>query len=122
MINILTVLSLIVFIQSQLSRDSINKSLDTLKDSSLLETNNNIELNDSTLDQKSKGTVQIKMLVDTTGNVLQVVILKSSGFTELDSMAVNMATKWKFTPYVNPRNGKHYKVWVAAPIKFTLDK
>ncbi len=66
-----------------------------------------------------EGTVFLKLLVDTTGDVIQVVIAQTSGFPKLDSAAIQQAKKWKFKPVID--QGQLKRAWIAAPIKFELN-
>ena len=64
------------------------------------------------------GTVVVKMLVDETGNVLKVILAKSSGTQALDDAALGAAEKCKFSPAI--QNGRPVKVWVTFPYEFVL--
>lgn len=63
--------------------------------------------------------VWIKMWVDIDGTVKNVVIVKSSGYPDLDTAAVEAAYKWLYTPAQFKE--KPIRTWVAVPIKFKLD-
>ena len=66
-----------------------------------------------------EGTVFVKMLLDLDGTIMRVVILKSSGFPQLDTAAVVCVSNWKFSPAI--QNKKPVRVWLGAPVKFKLE-
>ncbi len=68
------------------------------------------------LDQE--GTVYIKALIDLDGSVMNVVIMRSSGYPILDAAAVGNVSEWKFTPAF--QNKKPVRVWVGSNVKFSL--
>lgn len=63
--------------------------------------------------------VYIKMWVDIDGKVKNVKIIKSSGYPELDTAAVDAAYQWLYTPA--QFKGKPIRVWVAGRIDFVLE-
>jgi len=63
-----------------------------------------------------EGTVVIKALVDTKGNIEKVVLLKS--IPMLDESAINAAKQCKYTP--GKQRDRYVKVWVSLPFKFSL--
>lgn len=65
-----------------------------------------------------QGTTFVKALLNYDGSIMRVVILKGSGFPQLDTAAVASALKWKFTPAM--QNKRAVRVWVAAPVVFKL--
>jgi protein TonB len=65
------------------------------------------------------GTVWINVLLDEEGNVIDVIIAKSSGTKSLDEAALKAAYKNKFKPGI--QNGRPVKVWVTYPVEFKLD-
>jgi len=65
-----------------------------------------------------EGTTFIKALLDLDGSIMRVVILKSSGFPQLDTAAVRCVLDWKFSPAL--QNKRPVRVWVGAPIRFSL--
>ena len=67
-----------------------------------------------------EGKVVLKVLVDTTGKVKEVMIARSSGYTALDSSAVKAVKKFEFRPAVS--NGKKISSWVTIPFVFKLAK
>ncbi len=67
-----------------------------------------------------KGTVIIKVLLNTDGTVSQAEISKSSGYPRLDNVALEAARKWTFTPAM--QRNKPVRVWVSIPFAFTLDR
>jgi protein TonB len=68
---------------------------------------------------EQQGTVWVKMLINLDGSVMRVVVVKSSTFPTLDTAAVEAASTWKFSPAI--QNHKPVRVWVGAPIHFSLD-
>jgi TonB family protein len=65
-----------------------------------------------------EGTVWINVLIDTTGNVQQAIVAKSSGETLLDNAALATARENKFKPA--QQQGKPVFNWVSYPVQFTL--
>lgn len=59
---------------------------------------------------KYNGTVVISATVDEKGDVIKTVVMRSSGRPKVDKVAMEAASKWKFTPAVD-KNGKHVEVW-----------
>jgi protein TonB len=45
-----------------------------------------------------EGTVILRLLVDTQGNVAKVTVVTGSGFALLDESAVDAARHWRFEP------------------------
>jgi TonB family protein len=68
---------------------------------------------------EQQGSVYVKMLLDLDGTVMNVLVIKSSGFPQLDSEAVEAAYKSIFSPA--QVQGKPVRVWVAMPIRFELE-
>ncbi len=66
-----------------------------------------------------EGTVQLRVLVDTNGSVLDVQVERSSGNRELDAAAREQVLRhWLFQPA--QRNGVPMQAWGRVPIVFTL--
>ncbi len=65
-----------------------------------------------------EGTVVVKVLVNTKGDVEKVEILKSHPL--LDEAAVNAAKQFKFKP--GKQRDRYVKVWVSIPFNFRLKK
>ena len=63
-----------------------------------------------------EGTVTVKVLIDTKGNVERAEILKS--IPMLDDAALDAALQCKFTPA--KQFDKYVKVWMSIPFKFNL--
>ncbi len=61
-----------------------------------------------------QGVVLLDVQVDPYGNVMNVSILQSSGFSELDAAAVQAVKRWHFAPI---STGAHVRV----PIRFQLN-
>jgi protein TonB len=67
-----------------------------------------------------EGTVQLRVLVDETGRVLDVRIERSSGDRQLDTAArEHVLRHWLFQPA--QRNGVPMRAWGIVPIVFRLD-
>lgn len=67
-----------------------------------------------------EGTVQLRVLVDETGHVLDVQIERSSGERQLDNAArEHVLHHWLFQPA--QRNGMPMRAWGIVPIAFRLD-
>jgi len=65
-----------------------------------------------------EGTVVIKALIDIEGDIKDIQVLDSSGYTILDKAVTKVAWKWKFEPsYVN---GRPAEQWVKAPYEFVI--
>jgi len=66
-----------------------------------------------------QGTVMLEVLVDETGQVKNLRLLRSSGHAILDKAAAASVKKWRFAPGVI--NGVPAKMWVSVPIRFELN-
>jgi TonB family protein len=66
-----------------------------------------------------EGHAVVKALVDTNGSVADARIERSSGTASLDQAAVDAALRTTFTPA--SRKGRHVRVWVFIPFRFTLN-
>ena len=64
-----------------------------------------------------EGTVMVHLLVDKTGVVRDVRVVKS--IPMLDVAAVECVRRWRFKPALS--NDRPIAVWVAAPVRFALD-
>lgn len=65
-----------------------------------------------------EGTCVIKGIIDTTGNVIDAQIFKSSGNTLLDDAAITSFLTYQFTPaYARDRP---VAVWIRMPISFKI--
>jgi len=65
-----------------------------------------------------QGTVILKLLLDVDGDVMDVKILESSGFMELDNAAVKNGWRAKFSPA--KYNDMPVRVWVSMPFNYTI--
>lgn len=65
-----------------------------------------------------QGTVVVRMIIDETGTVENIQLLRSSLFPRLDRAAVEIAKRYHFKPYLI--NGAPTKVSTNVLIKFTL--
>ncbi|MCK4301384.1 MAG: energy transducer TonB [candidate division Zixibacteria bacterium] len=66
-----------------------------------------------------EGAVWVKSLVDSDGNVVEVMLAKTSGSELLDKAALVAAEKNRFKPAV--QDGKPVAVWVTFKVDFVLD-
>ena len=64
------------------------------------------------------GRLLIKLLVSPLGKVDRVVLVKSSGYSILDRVAVKTLKKWRFRPAM--KNGRPISFWVEVPVVFDL--
>jgi TonB family protein len=68
---------------------------------------------------KEQGTVVLRYEIKEDGNVGDLQIVRSSGFTRLDYAASNFVkTRWKFMPAL--ADGKPLSVWQAAIVSFQV--
>jgi len=63
------------------------------------------------------GMVRLRVTIDANGNVLNVVVDKSSRNRNLDRAAMEAARKWKFNPGL--KNGQKVGGDVIVPVNFT---
>jgi TonB family protein len=73
---------------------------------------------DSAIKAGLVGTVRVQVLVDTTGNVADAKINKTSGHECFDRSALDAAKKSKWLPAMD--DGHKVAVWISYPITFTL--
>jgi protein TonB len=66
---------------------------------------------------KIEGTVYLKLLIDSTGKVIKVRIVKSSN-PLLDEAAVGAAWKWQFYPAM--RGNQPVRAYIGFPVQFSL--
>jgi|GEM_PF-3375189 len=71
-------------------------------------------------EQGMEGTVIVKMLVDTEGRVIDVEVVKTSGYRILDEAAIEAVKQYKFLP--SKRDGHPVKVWVEQEIIFKIER
>jgi protein TonB len=65
-----------------------------------------------------EGEVQLRVSVDTGGNVQQIEIHRGSGYPRLDQSALQTVRRWRFVP---ARQGNQpVSSWVIVPIQFSL--
>lgn len=69
---------------------------------------------------QDEGVVGLQIAVDTTGNVADVDVAKSSGSRTLDSAAVDAARQWHFRPATH--QGHPVAAQVQVPVEFRLDE
>ena len=68
---------------------------------------------------KLKQTHTLRCLVDTTGNVIDVKIVKSTS-KSYDEMALESAKQWKFVPI--KYKGKKVSAWVSVTMEFPIEE
>ncbi len=65
-----------------------------------------------------EGEVQLRVSVDSNGNVQQIEIHRGSGYPRLDQSALQTVRRWRFVP---ARQGNQpISSWVIVPIQFNL--
>lgn len=64
------------------------------------------------------GTVSVWFFLDRSGKVVRTLINESSGYAELDSAALRVADRMRFSPAWNRE--KRVPVWVSIPILFEV--
>ena len=69
--------------------------------------------------QSEEGKVLLKVRVSAQGTALDVAVSKSSGFTRLDTAAVDAVTRWRFVPA--KRGDERVDSSVIVPITFALE-
>jgi len=67
-------------------------------------------------EHRVQGTVVVQVYLDEDGRVIDTKVVRS--ITGLDAAAVASVRQWRFKPAMTA--GKPVKVWMAIPIKFTL--
>jgi TonB family protein len=67
---------------------------------------------------KQEGVVLLKALIDINGDIKDVQIITSSGYTILDKSAIDAVRKWKFKPSMI--DGKPSISWVKVPVEFII--
>lgn len=65
-----------------------------------------------------EGTVNVRCQIDANGQVINISIVKSSGFRLLDEAALKTVGKWKFRP--GKKDGLSVAGTVIVPIQFKL--
>ncbi len=70
-------------------------------------------------DKEIEGQVFLRLLVDTTGGIADVKVIKSLNEL-LDVEAIKAARQWRFSPA--RQRDKAVRVWVEVPVRFQLDK
>jgi TonB family protein len=78
----------------------------------------NVVFSSSAAAKRQEGVVVLRLLVDDDGDVLDVKMKESSGFMELDNVAIKNGWRTKVSP---PEfEGLPVRVWVSMPIDFTV--
>lgn len=68
---------------------------------------------------KIEGTATVRFLINTDGSVEEVIVVASSGNSNLDTAAVNACYKWKFTSARN-MSGQNIRCYANMPITFKI--
>lgn len=68
---------------------------------------------------KIEGTATVRFLINTDGSVEEVIVVASSGNSNLDAAAVNACYKWKFTSARN-MSGQNIRCYANMPITFKI--
>lgn len=116
----------------EIKDSSVMVSLDTAKSTSVPELTKPIRMDskpipvkyvhpnypESARRQELEGTVWLRVLISESGDVVDVVVIKSLG-KDLDQAAMENAWKIKYTPAI--MQGKPVPVWMVYSITFKLD-
>ena len=70
------------------------------------------------LRRNQQGTVLVRARVTPTGDIAEVVVHQSSGFSLLDQSALAAVNQWTFEPAY--RNGLAIEAWVQVPVNFII--
>ncbi len=65
-----------------------------------------------------EGEVVVRLLVSPGGKVDKVVLIRSSGYSILDRVAVRTLRRWRFKPAM--KDGSPISYWVEVPVIFSL--
>lgn len=68
---------------------------------------------------KIEGTATVRFLINTDGSVEEVIVVASSGNSNLDAAAVTACYKWKFTSARN-MSGQNIRCYANMPITFKI--
>lgn len=68
--------------------------------------------------KKEQGVVWISVHIDAKGNLLELTLKQSSGFTRLDQAALRAVRQWRFEPAT--RQGQPVSAWYDLPVRFSL--
>jgi TonB family protein len=78
----------------------------------------NLVYSSSSVAKGQQGSVILKLLLDVDGDVIDVKMLESSGFMELDNAAIKNGWRTKFSP--PEYNDMPVRVWVSMPFNYTI--
>lgn len=67
-----------------------------------------------------QGVVMLQLVVDATGRLGEVSVLRSSGFARLDKAARAAVQRWRFQPAIE--DGQPVAAQLTLPVRFTLDE
>lgn len=71
------------------------------------------------LNAKIEGTAIVRFLINKDGSVEEVIVVASSGNSNLDAAAINACYKWKFTSARN-MSGQNIRCYANMPITFKI--
>lgn len=72
----------------------------------------------SALIRALEGTVELSVMVDKQGNVKDLCLKKSSGYSVLDQAAMDSVRRWVFEP--GKIGGRQTEMWVIVPMIFRI--
>ena len=73
------------------------------------------------LRNEEEGIVKVRVRIDRAGNILEVVLIEKSGYTELDKEARGVFARiGKFPPVPDNVSPEYTEFLVELPINFTL--
>jgi len=67
---------------------------------------------------KREGTVVLRVLIDESGRVIQIIVV--AGVEQLTGAAVAAVSKWTYRPAL--RQGEPIRAWREVPIRFDLPR
>lgn len=70
-------------------------------------------------DRDVEGSTLVRVLVNEEGGVDSAMVMESSGYSELDSAAVQGALSMEFDPAT--KEGEPLRVWARVPVHFSKD-
>lgn len=81
----------------------------------------NVQYPAKSLRNEEEGVCKLRVRIDREGNILDVVLIDKSGYTELDKEARNVFTRiGKFPPVPAAVSPEYTEFLVELPINFTL--
>lgn len=68
---------------------------------------------------REAGRVVVRVLIGSSGQILDVVLQRSSGFDRLDQVSIETVRGWRFEPAAY--RGRSETQWVQVPINFVME-